>query len=276
MELKTRKLKANEIKAKICKVNNGGVRLLLWKSALADLNILDEALGADYQITYPREGVCRISIWDDSKKEWLSREGIGEGISPKALANDALNRAGTAWGIGHELFTDKEIFIFKDKLKSWTKTEDESKKTVYTCYDDFKVLNVEYQNDSISKLEIGISQFGEIHNTVSFDFGASAAKGTKTAPKSEPASSPQADKPVESPKGNKTGTEKNGGTECLICDDEKLLIGNCRGKLYKDVKDTPTFISFLKWALHSSTRYEDPKAQDQFMRIKKLAAQVIS
>lgn len=275
MELKTRKLEANEIRAKICKVNNGGVKLLLWKSALADLNILDEALGAGYQISYPREGVCRISIWDEQKEQWLSREGIGEGISPKALANDALNRAGTAWGIGRELFTDKEIFIFKDKLKSWEKT-DESGKPVYTCRDDFKVLNVEYQDDSISKLEIGIFQYGEIHDTVSFDFG-SPEKRKKTTPKSAPASSaPQADKPVESPKGNETGTGMNGGTECLICDDEKLLIGNCRGKLYKDVKDTPTFLSFLKWALHSSTRYEDPKAQDQFLRMKKLAAKVIS
>ena len=144
MKLKIRNLKANEIKPAVAKANAGGAVLLLWKNNLADLTILDEIIDStNYEIRYPQENVCCISIWDGTKKCFVSKEGIGEGISPKSIANDALRRAGTAWGIGRELFSIGELFVPKEMLKAWSETETDGKK-YFHCYDEFRVLDVQY------------------------------------------------------------------------------------------------------------------------------------
>ena len=57
----------------------------------------------------------------------------------------------------------------------------------------------------------------------------------------------------------------------LLADDEIILMGNCRNKAYKDVKDTPMFKSFLNWAKNSTTKYSDAKTAEQFARIKEFA-----
>lgn len=266
MKLNTRKLEANEIKARIAKTNKGGVTLLLWKSALADLTILDEALDqSDYEITYPAEGRCKISIWDKEKGCWVSKEGIGEGSSPKSLANDSLMRAGIAWGIGRELYTAENIFIYKDKLKTFQEGKDDNGKDVYTCYDDFSVMEIRYQEDKISYLKIGIAQYGKIHNTVEFNFAAKAkpAKTEKPA-KQESATKESSDKPV-APK-----------PEDALADDEIILMGNCRGKMFSEVQGTKTFNSFLGWAKTASTHYTDPAMAEQFERIKAYAQKQIA
>lgn len=265
MKLNTRKLKANEIKAKVAKTNKGGVILLLWKSSLADLTILDEALDpSDYEITYPSKGVCRISIWDKEKGCWVSKEGIGEGNSPKSLANDSLMRAGIAWGIGRELYTANDIFIYKDKLKTYKDTEEDGK-DVCVCYDEFQVLDILYQNDSISYLKIGIAQYGEIHHTVEFSF-ISEQKGSKATGKKGK------EKSVKEPaKAESTSCKPS---ECVLPDDEIILMGNCRGKTFGEVRETEVFHSFLGWAKTATTRYADPKQAEQFDRIKVYAQQM--
>lgn len=266
MKLNVRKLEANEVKAKIAKTNKGGVVLLLWKTSLADLTILDEALDpTDYEITYPSAGICRISIWDKEKSCWVSKEGIGEGISPKSLANDSLMRAGIAWGIGRELYTANEIFIYKSKLRTYKEDKDENGKEIYSCYDEFQVLDIEYQNDSISYLKIGIAQYGEVHDTVEFNFNSEKRKKTsgkkKETAKKTKESIPAASAPDES-ESTSTGE---------LADDEIILMGNCRGKTFGEVQDTETFRSFLGWAKTATTHYADPKQREQFDRIKAYA-----
>ncbi|MBU5469914.1 hypothetical protein KQI85_05980 [Falcatimonas sp. MSJ-15] len=111
MKLKFRNLKASEIKPAIAKVNSEGVTILLWKNNFVDLDILDKTIeSTDYQVTFSRENVCKISIWDKLKKVWVECKEIGEGISAKCTANDSLKRAGMSWGIGRELFTSGEVF----------------------------------------------------------------------------------------------------------------------------------------------------------------------
>lgn len=278
MKLNTRKLKADEIKVRIAKVNGGGVTLLLWKSAIADMKILEEILDdSDYEITYPREDTCRISIWDKDKDSWVSKEGVGEGTSPKCLANDALARAGTAWGIGRELFTAGELFVWKDKLSSYSEKKDADDKPVYECYDQFTLEEIEYEGENISHLKIAIGKYGETHHTVEFNFGTKIQKPQQNTSTAKPAS-----KPIEKPVEEKADTSVEAFTQVsqpktssgIIAEDEIILIGNCRGKKYSEVKGTETFISFLKWAEKATTTYGDEKKMDQMARFKQLAKSV--
>lgn len=269
MRLDVRKLNADEIRVKPGKVNNGGVSLLLWKDGLCDYKILEESLESDmFQITYPDPGRCRISIWDTEKNCWVSKEGIGEGSSPKTLAGDALKRAGTAWGIGRELYTAGDMFIFKDKLKGWKTEKNDEGKDVAVCFDTFKVEEIRYDNDHISFIRIGIYQYGKKHGEETFCF-----TDRQTAPQQEPASKAtketKKDKPQnESPQNNPNSKSLN---QNPIHDDEVILIGNCKGKKYGDVKDTPTFKSFLKWTRTATTSYQNPDCADQLARFKMLA-----
>lgn len=276
MKLNMRKLKPNEMKAKIAKTNSGGVILLLWKSPLADINVLDEVLDTtDYEITYPSEGRCRISIWDSEKDSWVSKEGIGEGTTPKGLANDALSRAGTAWGIGRELFVPQELFIYKDKLKSFKEETGENGKTYYVCFDEFHVLDVKYELDTISYLKIGIAQYGKAHHEVEFDFSDSVAskKAVNPVQQKAPASEKRETSQKESVNHEQKNEKipKNSDKGEYLAEDETILMGNCKGKTYQEVKDTEIFVSFLKWAKKTSTKYDDPSKNEQFARIKALA-----
>lgn len=55
------------------------VSLLLYKDARVDQNILDEIVGEmNWQKSYSRENAnCTVSIWDEAKKMWISKEDTG-------------------------------------------------------------------------------------------------------------------------------------------------------------------------------------------------------
>lgn len=264
MRLDVRKLNADEIRVKPGKVNNGGVSLLLWKDGLCDYKILEESLESDmFQITYPDPGRCRISIWDTEKNCWVSKEGIGEGSSPKTLAGDALKRAGTAWGIGRELYTAGDMFVFKDKLKSWKMEKNDDGKEVAVCYDTFKVEEIRYNDDRIDFVRIGIYQYGKKHGEETFHF-TSGQTMSQQKPDAVKEKEPKTTPPQRT-------TKPVGSNPDPIRDDEVILIGNCKGKKYGDVKDTPTFKSFLKWTRTATTSYQNPDCADQLARFKMLA-----
>ena len=83
MELKFRKLKANEISVRVGRVIDTdkfqGVSLLLYKDARVDMDILDETVGAmNWQRRHSRENAnCEIGIYDTDKKEWVWKEDTG-------------------------------------------------------------------------------------------------------------------------------------------------------------------------------------------------------
>ena len=96
-----RDLKADEIECRISTVKNNGLSLLLYKDARVDQNILDETVGAENWERDHKELkgniYCGISIWDDSKKMWV-----------------------TKWDAGAESYTEKkEPILWKKKF--WTK-----------------------------------------------------------------------------------------------------------------------------------------------------------
>lgn len=116
-----RDLRANEIDCRISQINEKGLTLLLYKDARVDMDILDETVGAkNWKRTHTRDNAnCIVEIWDDEKKQWISKEDTGtESFTEKekGLASDSFKRAGFNWGIGRELYTAPFIYVpVKDK-----------------------------------------------------------------------------------------------------------------------------------------------------------------
>ena len=77
-----RLLRADEIDCRIAMVQSWGISLLLYKDARCDQNILDETVGPmNWQRTHGRDNAnCIVSIWDDKKAQWISKEDVDEMI----------------------------------------------------------------------------------------------------------------------------------------------------------------------------------------------------
>ena len=116
MELKFRPLRADEVELRVSTCNQNGFSLLLYKDARCDQNILDETVGAmNWQRHHSRDNAnCIVSIWDDTKKQWIEKEDTGTESNTereKGLASDSFKRSCFNWGIGRELYTAPFIWI---------------------------------------------------------------------------------------------------------------------------------------------------------------------
>lgn len=160
--LKFRTLKASEIDVRIQSISEKGLVLLLYKDARCDMNILDETVGPmNWKREHTRENAnCIVSLWDESKQQWISKEDTGtESFTEKekGLASDSFKRACFNWGIGRELYTGPFI---------WIKACDCEIKTVNnkkSCYDRFSVKNISYDdNKNIIGLSIRNNNTGKI------------------------------------------------------------------------------------------------------------------
>lgn len=148
-----RDLKSNEIDVRIATLNEKGATLLLYKDARVDMDILDETVGAmNWQRKHSRENAnCIVEIWDEDKKQWVSKEDTGtESFTEKekGLASDSFKRACFNWGIGRELYTAPFIWISADKIQL---TEKQGK---ITTYDKFRVEAIEIIDKEITGLAI--------------------------------------------------------------------------------------------------------------------------
>ena len=74
-----RTLKANEIEVRVQSVTEKGCILLLYKDSRTDMIILDETVGPlDWKREHTRDNAnCIVSIWDNEKKQWISKEDTG-------------------------------------------------------------------------------------------------------------------------------------------------------------------------------------------------------
>ena len=105
-----RKLRADEIDVRVQSCTEKGAILLLYKDARADMNILDETVGAmNWKREHTRDNQnCIVSLWNDTIKQWISKEDTGTESNTekeKGLASDSFKRACFNWGIGRELYT---------------------------------------------------------------------------------------------------------------------------------------------------------------------------
>lgn len=145
-----RDLRADEIECRVQSVKKNGLVLLLYKDARCDMNILDETVGPmEWKREHCRDNAnCIVSIWDDSKSLWVSKEDTGTESNTekeKGLASDSFKRACFNWGIGRELYTAPFIWIPADKCNI---TSNEK------CYDRFEVEKIKIEDKRITGLAI--------------------------------------------------------------------------------------------------------------------------
>lgn len=143
--LSFRRLKSNEIEARIARTNNGGVSLLLYIDARAVMRLLDETVGAYNWTDEYREMhgsvFCKISIRDPETGEWISKEDVGSESNvekEKGQVSDAFKRASVKWGIGRELYTAPDIFVPAQNCNMAQGNK---------CYDKFNVDRIVYNDE---------------------------------------------------------------------------------------------------------------------------------
>ncbi len=149
MNLNFRKLKADEIDVRVGTVgkNNNYITLLLYKNARVDMDILDETVG---KTSWQREHkelkgniYAGVSIYNEDFNQWVTKWDAGKESNTEAEkgeASDSFKRACVNWGIGRELYTSPQIFLFgkADELKK----------------DRYSVKSIEYEDNNIKSLSI--------------------------------------------------------------------------------------------------------------------------
>lgn len=128
----TKPLSINEIDFRIQSINKGKfATILAYKDARADMNRLDEVVGAlNWKREHTRDNKnCIVSIYNPETKEWVSKEDTGTESNTeqaKGLASDSFKRACFNWGIGRELYDypliqiklfDNEVSEYQGKFK---------------------------------------------------------------------------------------------------------------------------------------------------------------
>lgn len=169
--MKFRTLKASEIDCRIQSIGQNktgavGTTILLYKDARVDMNILDETVGT---MNWQREHsvvngnlYCTISIWDEEKKQWISKSDVGTESNTekeKGQASDSFKRAGFNWGIGRELYSAPFVYIQLDK------SEYIERNGKLTSNAKFKVKDIAYdENRNIVRLVV-VDSKGKVRYT---------------------------------------------------------------------------------------------------------------
>lgn len=138
-------LKPSDIDVRVATVSDKGCSLLLYKDARVDMRILDEMYGV---LGWQRKHdvvngnlFCTVDIWDDDKKQWVSKQDVGtESFTEKekGQASDSFKRACFNIGIGRELYTAPFIWI---SAMDVALTEKNGK---VSTYDKFEVEAIKY------------------------------------------------------------------------------------------------------------------------------------
>lgn len=149
--MEIRLLRPEEISVRLASVNKAGAELLLYKDARVDMSILDETFGPmNWKKCYSRDNKnCTVSVYDQEKQEWISKEDTGKesySDAEKGLASDSFKRACFNWGIGVELYSSPRIFFFANNLKTFTAVNGK-----YKCYDSFQVVRIIYKSNRTIK-----------------------------------------------------------------------------------------------------------------------------
>lgn len=188
-ELKFRDLRSDEIDCRVATISEKGLSLLLYKDARCDMNILDETVGAfNWQRSHSRDNAnCVVSLWDESKTQWISKEDTGTESNTEAakgLASDSFKRACFNWGIGRELYTAPFIWVGSDKC------EIKEKNGKKVCYQKFSVYEITIKDKKITSLQI----INEATGVIVYTFGKNPTKkATTTGTKKPTTSTPNRD-----------------------------------------------------------------------------------
>lgn len=140
-----RLLNADEIECRVGTVNEKGLSLLLYKDARVDFKILDETFGLyGWQRTHQEINgnlYCTISIWDEEKGQWISKQDVGtksDYEQEKGQASDSFKRAAVCAGVGRELYTAPFIWVPAGQVEIRPKGQG------YTTSERFSVKEIGY------------------------------------------------------------------------------------------------------------------------------------
>lgn len=182
-ENKIRSLRADEVEFRVAQITAKGCQLLVYKDSRCDKRILDDAFGIfGWQNSYTEiknNLYCTISIWDDTKKQWISKQDCGvESFAEKEKgeASDAFKRACFNIGIGRELYTKIFIWVSCETYDTTKKTS--TGKPIYALKNSFEKYHatkmvVDEESEKIIELEVSDSK-----NNVVFTY----ANGTGRTP----------------------------------------------------------------------------------------------
>ncbi len=142
-----RLLNADEIECRVGTVNEKGLSLLLYKDARVDFKILDETFGPyGWQRTHQEINgnlYCTISIWDEEKGQWISKQDVGtksDYEQEKGQASDSFKRAAVCAGVGRELYTAPFIWVSAGQVEIRPKGQG------YTTSERFFVKEIGYND----------------------------------------------------------------------------------------------------------------------------------
>lgn len=143
-----RLLRHDEIECRVGTISDKGLSLLLYKDARADMKILDETFGVmNWQRSHQLIGsslYCTVSIWDEDKKQWISKMDVGTESyteKEKGQASDSFKRACVSIGIGRELYTAPFIWVSVNKVNIQKKGD-----KLFT-YDKFNLKDITYNDN---------------------------------------------------------------------------------------------------------------------------------
>ena len=146
-----RPLRADEIEVRPCDTTNGKVKLLLYKNARVDMNILDETVGTlNWQKDYFEERgllFCKVGIRHPKTGEWIWKADTGSESNieaEKGLASDSFKRAAFAFGIGRELYTAPRIVFNQEEKDLYNGNFSQT----------FKVGDLQIENGVITRLTV--------------------------------------------------------------------------------------------------------------------------
>lgn len=220
-----RLLKANEIDVRVQMVNQNYISVLLYKDARVDMKILDETFGPmnwqRHHDVINNNLFCTISIYDDEKKQWISKQDVGIPSytqAEKGEASDSFKRACINIGIGRELYSAPAIFITPQQGEV---TQNKGK---YQTKSKFYVREIEYNGErEIAYLVIVDSKGNQRYSW-----------GRKTQANPNVANN----KPMNTPNNKPTNTPTNNVIEHQRIDLAKML----------KAKQVPmdTFVNWLK------------------------------
>lgn len=148
-EIKCRDLTKEEIECRVGSTNATGFSLLLYKTARADMTLLDETYGVNnWQCKYyqvKNTMICAISIWDNEKQQWIEKSDGGDddfnAEKVKGECSDAFKRAGfRVLPSTRKLYNSPFIWI--------TESEENKKSGRY------EVKHIKFDEDSVCELVI--------------------------------------------------------------------------------------------------------------------------
>lgn len=113
----TQPLSKDDIEIRVGSCSKNGASFLLYKTARADTKRFNFVFGLNWKREHRIEAghyVCRISIYNEETREWISREDVGTESNTekeKGAFSDSFKRAGFSFGVGIELYDAPFIFI---------------------------------------------------------------------------------------------------------------------------------------------------------------------